>query len=700
MFAKKPLSFFIIFFAIGVNFASAEVPGHNPELDEKCPEGFEWSTKTVACEQANCPPGARRTYTLECSCGEAWDEENKTCMEGGLAAYCIGPDQDCNSTPGGFDPLSGECKYLEGYVWNDDKTACMKEFPDEISCQVIDLDGNSVPNVKIRFGEYDKADSINPNNSASANTDDKGRVSFSVNNRQTPFVKIIFKAASGYYNSTLTIPALDANRPCIVKVVNDEQIEKHIKSEFTDFLKDACLTEDQIAKVQDVKFVFGADVTNSQYDPELKSMMINSGDLDAGWDSLRRALFHEFGHYISDSIMDPSSWYFKGYPMFGKRTGGKHDNWTINDGGKGEFVPEQVAFEEGFADFMASLYFASIGEVYQENLTTPDAATNALRELGKENGDRIEGVISTFLLEYYKDQIESGAKGPAQAFGDFIRAAQYEQRHAMTWLGVPARTAQEFIAAKINTDQNDGEFACSPKNPPDLAALVNKYGLNGKGEHVVKIVPTTEADIEKAKNVVGTMDFDDVDPTLLGNMIPIPDTSYRFPAGSGVPVVEMFPSDFASGGKVERVAFNPEVTNMFSVDASSGLLSIEEGEAEISDASIMTPNLRIDHKDTRYVVKVGGDREIISSTEGIVELSELGGQGSSYALFEGLSVAYAVDTGFSENIDEQKEVSAEDGEMSDKDVKQANRAGWAAIIIVLVALAAWYLRKKAKEREY
>ena len=35
-----------------------------------CPPGFYWSRETVACEQEQCPPGAGRTYTLECQCPE------------------------------------------------------------------------------------------------------------------------------------------------------------------------------------------------------------------------------------------------------------------------------------------------------------------------------------------------------------------------------------------------------------------------------------------------------------------------------------------------------------------------------------------------------------------------------------------------------------------------------------------------------
>ncbi|MBD3330913.1 hypothetical protein GF354_05295 [Candidatus Peregrinibacteria bacterium] len=123
----------LIFTVLSIHQVYAETPGHNSELDNQCSEGFQWSVMTVACEQANCPPGSRRTYTLECSCGEVWNEPYKTCYnELGLASYCISSNQKCEDISGGFDPLSGECKFMEGFEWNDNKTDCIRRLPEKM----------------------------------------------------------------------------------------------------------------------------------------------------------------------------------------------------------------------------------------------------------------------------------------------------------------------------------------------------------------------------------------------------------------------------------------------------------------------------------------------------------------------------------------------------------------------------------------
>lgn len=86
---------YFVVFSILASIVTAEVPGHNPDLDSQCPSGFQWSKETASCKQAECPSGAGRTYTLDCNCGEAWDKPFKTCYLNGLATSCIDASSKC-----------------------------------------------------------------------------------------------------------------------------------------------------------------------------------------------------------------------------------------------------------------------------------------------------------------------------------------------------------------------------------------------------------------------------------------------------------------------------------------------------------------------------------------------------------------------------------------------------------------------------
>ncbi|MBI5159638.1 transglutaminase domain-containing protein [Candidatus Micrarchaeota archaeon] len=126
---------FCLFFSF---FVSAEVPEHNPGLDSQCPPGFQWSRGTVACEQANCPAGAGRTYTYECSCWVSeWGGNPKvTCYENGLAVKCLPGGSKCEDTPTGFDPVSGNCK--SGFESVED-AGCLSipPTPEEQECKRV-----------------------------------------------------------------------------------------------------------------------------------------------------------------------------------------------------------------------------------------------------------------------------------------------------------------------------------------------------------------------------------------------------------------------------------------------------------------------------------------------------------------------------------------------------------------------------------
>ncbi len=103
-------SILVLLLLVCVSFA--EVPEHEPSLDSKCPNGFQWSKGIAGCAQADCPSGAGRTYTYGCSCGEAWNKPFKTCysqVQAGLAVSCVAQGTQC---PNEFPELAQEISVL------------------------------------------------------------------------------------------------------------------------------------------------------------------------------------------------------------------------------------------------------------------------------------------------------------------------------------------------------------------------------------------------------------------------------------------------------------------------------------------------------------------------------------------------------------------------------------------------------------
>lgn len=88
------LSFSILTLLLITNEVYANIPGHNPNLDYKCPPGFQWSRNIVACGQAQCPAPNKRTYTLGCKC----NADQKGCYKDRLLIQCINKNLSCPST--------------------------------------------------------------------------------------------------------------------------------------------------------------------------------------------------------------------------------------------------------------------------------------------------------------------------------------------------------------------------------------------------------------------------------------------------------------------------------------------------------------------------------------------------------------------------------------------------------------------------
>ncbi len=88
------LSIFLLILISNTDDSHANIPGHNLDLDYKCPPGFQWSRKIVACGQAQCPAPNKRTYTLGCKC----NSDQKGCYKDRLLVQCINKNLNCPAT--------------------------------------------------------------------------------------------------------------------------------------------------------------------------------------------------------------------------------------------------------------------------------------------------------------------------------------------------------------------------------------------------------------------------------------------------------------------------------------------------------------------------------------------------------------------------------------------------------------------------
>ncbi len=582
----------------------AEVPGHNPDLDSQCSQGKQYSRGTADCKQANCPPGAGRTYTYDFSCWVSeWCVDPKvTCYENGLAVRCLPKGGDCNKAKSGFDPITGNCK--QGYDLNADKTDCVAKFPDKVSCKVIDLDGNPIKNGKILYGEYTKSETAH-DSSKTGNTNDNGEIEFQVTNTHSKSVNFIFTGGDGYYKSATRIYA-DGQKECKITAYKNDQIGPQIKGKFIDLLKNACMPQDLINKINDAKFNFDSDVDTSQYDG--KEIKIAKGELGGDWETLERTLVHEFGHYLSEKLIDAD-----------KSVGGKHNNWEPNeDKSWWQFTksdPEELAFEEGLADFMAMLYFQAKEEVYQEDYATNTHAINFLSSNGKDKGGKTEGVVTSFLYEYYKNQLKE-EKGAARAFGDLVRSATYEPRKNS---GTPARTIKDFIIQKIRTDKNEQSNECSPKSQmPNIADLSRKYGFESDEKYKLTVDSLTKVEANDVEILSPPPDA--LSPGFfLEKLIP-----YELRTNTQAPALISYPSDYATSGIERRITFKPG-TASFEIGQDNVVL-IKNGSAFVIDADVRTHLIKINHKQTKYLVEVSGDRESVTVLDGSADVSDANAQ--------------------------------------------------------------------------
>ena len=596
--------FFLLTFLF-ISFLFALVPEHNPDLDYKCTIGFGWSRGTVACEQVNCPPGSGRTYTYECNCGEAWNQPFTTCYDPdgtGLATHCIPRGQSCKDAVVGYDVITGGCK--SGFEQTNEGN-CEPRFPDKISCKLVDIEGNRLSGIEVTVGEY----GANPTAAVSSSvytTNAEGELVANVLNRSSASINFIFRGNNEYYLANHKM-FVEKQNECVITAYTNKQVEDYIKKEYTELFKNACVPQEVIDKINAATFEFSANVATSQYDPENKKMLISEGDMKGGWETLRRSLLHEFGHYVSDSVLDPSSFYVKGVPFFGKYVGGEHNTWAPS--GDGWVIDgQETAFEEGFADFFAVLYFASKGEQYDPDFETDTKALQVLTSEGITKGVRTEGVITSFLYEYYKDQIK---ENPSHALGDFVRSMTYDKRNNF-FGGTPARTVQDWVVQNAKSKNHETPSECTYTNAPDIVPLARKYGFDSDGLYKLKVNKIRETD--DTRPFIGDQPPDLSPHNILLNLA----TPYKLPQESGQVTLESYPEDFTTTGTVRRITFS-EGTNEFRIDPDNTVVIIN-GSAHVLDASVRTQRIRIDHMETEFMVSVSENSDEVIVLDGSVEV--------------------------------------------------------------------------------
>ncbi|HTM22716.1 MAG TPA: hypothetical protein VL172_19470, partial [Kofleriaceae bacterium] len=482
--------------------AHAEVPGHNPNLDSQCSPGYQWSRETVACEQTTCPPGAGRTYTLECNCGEAWGNPFVTCRDDktGLATHCVPVPMKCDERKNGFDPITGACK--PGFV-DDGKGGCNATFPERQKCRLEKLGGQPIAGTEVTFAEAAPPGAGQQwTGEQHAPTGTDGTVEFPVANRQAEALLVSVRNAAGRTIHKVRLDLHAQPGECVLKVYDAGEAERHVKDEYADLLGRACVSADEIARLRAIQ-MDPATTGKPRFDPEANTVQ---GTIEGPWDETGATLFHELGHAISDQILDPTWGFVKGVPLVGKFAGGSHDPWTANqykDEWGPDVDPEELAFEEGLADFMAVLQYARRGQVYDPELLGVERAEQAINGAGAGSASRIEGVVTSFLYQYYKPLIESGPDGPAQALGDFIRVLRYDPRTARIH-GTPARTLPQFIAAAARAAGE--QHPCKAAQTAPLGDLANRYGLGAAPPatvHLRPVKPGATSEVEQAIHRMG-----------------------------------------------------------------------------------------------------------------------------------------------------------------------------------------------------
>jgi hypothetical protein len=586
-----------------------------------CPPGFYYDRQTIACEQEHCPPGAGRTYTHECNCGEAWGNPFRTCAENGLVTHCVPKDKPCDSIKEGFDVLTGGCK--DGFL-ADAAASCTRAFPKSITCKVVDIAGKPLAGKKLTFGEYKENPAKTWTQRVEGTSGADGTVRFSVIDQRADSISFFTNAPEGARKLNWT---KESQPECLIYSFDEPTFEAWVAGSYADLLRKACFSEDEIKAVTAIPFEGGRTGTPRFSDGKIEY----SGVLEDPAELLQTAI-HEYGHGISKNVLD--TW---------KEAGGPHNNWVPVDPAKASGwagTPETVAFEEALADFMAMLHFRDRGQTYQGGeFEDSRSAERALDANGMDSAARTEGVITTALWDLYRPIIESGPDGPAKALADLRATIGYPQKAASLggFATNPVRTIRDFLAQRVKRagDAAEKGLACgySELGADKVQRIGEIYGLTPRRE--VKPALRTDDAVPMAMAVP--------DVTAVGVHV--------IPKGAEV-TIDDYAADY---GKVSRFRAGGDVPTEIEIEAD-GQPTVRSGTAVAIDGPARTVDLNVVPMGTELVVTVAGDKQTVLVAHGGAEVVERAGQGRRVTLTAGQAVDWTAAAGFAAVRDAAAEI--------------------------------------------
>ncbi|MGV8121444.1 MAG: tetratricopeptide repeat protein [Candidatus Xenobiia bacterium LiM19] len=379
-----------------------------------------------------------------------------------------------------------------------------------------------------------------------------------------------------------------ATVPAEVKVLctSLEAYAKKLKQDMADFLKKGGFSDNEVEKVLKAKLNFNAAVTTPAYDPMNKEIQFNGSSVKyvKELDSIKRVMAHEMSHFIMDSLVDPSGYYVKGYPLMGKYVGGSHNTWV-----PAQDQSKELAFEEGAAEFFAQLFYRSQKSEYDKNF---DNATMSGEAASKyvADGNIIEGNIASFLSAYYKDDLDN----PQKVYRDFAGTIK---EHAAFWTSItPARTIEEFLDVKINSKKPGIKYE------GDLSKLASQYKITAS--NVWEGVAASPEAMKSVKVMRGgsTLAFNSSMELKKSDVIEVPE---------GVTVAfQGFRDGYFSNGEKKWVSLGPG-KHRIRISENYDYVQVEYGKAQFVNAGAVSADGEsvINPSGTSFIIDAGKGKE-------------------------------------------------------------------------------------------
>jgi hypothetical protein len=509
----------------------------------------------------------------------------------------------------------------------------------------------------MHFGEA-TGDKANPYaNAQDLKTGDDGTVTFKVANHQAASISVSERGPEGSRGFAMDRAK---QRECVFRVLDEAGFEGAIKDDYDGFLTSTCLDKDTRASVRKIGFDFSGG-GKPLYDPN--SGKIQGVGIGEDYDELIRGMIHEMSHGLIAVAIDP-----------GKDVGGGHNNWEPIDPAKVKAgTPEELAFEEGIADFIAMLYFKQRGEVYQSDLGDATITGKAIEANGRDKSARTESVITSYLWDLYRPVIESGPAGAQMALADFLQTLTYERRQATfgSWSTKPARTIHDFISARIkrSADAAEQKQCYGAIEAQKVRDIANAYGFTEPPK--VQAGPEGERILQ-----AGVHDLP-------------PGSDATFQNGA----------TYLDDGRISKATVRGG--GQIEIEGDGGM-TLRRGTAVVTDGPARTVELNMVPMGTAYLVTVEGDRSTVAVAKGSVEVVERGGAGRKITLAAGQAADYTAKAGFAAPRDAAKDLArAAPPTPKAPGTQAAGSVPWPAIIgcgaaLLLVLVLAIRSRSRSK----